>query len=333
MAVERLRHVVTASQAGLRLDAWLGRWLQRELRVDLSKSAVRRVIMAGTVAVDGRPSRRPGLVLENGHRIDARIDLDRLPVTPASRPVAQASWLANRTLFEDRWLLAVDKPPGLLLHASADPRRSDLVTIVRRLLAARPGRGTSPDIHLGVHHRLDVDTSGVVLFTVDPAANAGLARAFTLRQVEKVYHAIVARPASSPPRAWSCRARLASAGTGRRARMIENDEGVPAETSFVVRERVREALLVEARPATGRKHQVRAHLAISGLPILGDERYGGAGGAGGVSAPRVMLHARALRLSHPVLGTPLEIVCPYADDFRGVWLRLGGSLDSPDASR
>jgi 23S rRNA-/tRNA-specific pseudouridylate synthase len=134
--------------------------------------------------------------------------------------------------------------------------------------------------------------------------------------------------------AWVERAPLALVGAGRRARMtVVPEGGMAAETAFAIRDLMGAALIIEARPASGRKHQIRAHLAARGLPILGDVRYGGATVAGGAPVPRVMLHARALRLLHPVLGTPLDIGCPWPDDFRALVARLGGSLDSHEGSR
>jgi RluA family pseudouridine synthase len=313
----------------MRLDMVLAQWLPGELGRDLSKSAIRRLVMAGAVLLDGRPVRRPGLPLQAGHRLEARIDLAR--VFPG--PGVVEGGPAIEILYEDAWLLAVAKPAGLLVHATADKRRPDLFTLLRNALSARSGGRPASEPYLGLHHRLDVDTSGVMLFTIDPTANASLARAFADHQVEKVYRALAARSAVVLPDTWIERTPLALAGAGRRARMRAAAGGLTAETAFTIRQRLGAALLIEARPAGGRKHQIRAHLAIGGLPILGDTRYGGAETIAGAPVGRVMLHAWALRLRHPVTGTPLEIGCPYPDDFRGLLTALGGSLDTPHASR
>jgi RluA family pseudouridine synthase len=200
----------------------------------------------------------------------------------------------------------VAKPAGVVMHATADPRRADLFNTVRALRALP---------YLGLHHRLDVETSGVVLFTKRERANAALADQFARSEVRKVYHAIVARPRRDVPPRWRVENRLAMAGTGRTARMQEALTGAHAATGFAILERLHAALMVEARPETGRKHQIRAHLAGSQLPILGDARYGGPPRAGGCVAPRVMLHAYSLSLRHPVTGSPLTISCPYPQDF------------------
>jgi RluA family pseudouridine synthase len=305
---------VRADRAGARLDAFLGEWLPGVLDVTVSKSDIRRLVMAGAVSVNRRPVRRPGMTVEPSDRVDATIDPRRLHgARAADEPAAHVT-----VLFEDAWLLAVAKPAGLQVHASADAARRDLFTLVREMLARR-----SPDPYLALHHRLDLDTSGIVLFSTDAAANEGLARAFAERRAEKVYHALTIRPASAPCSAWTETGALARCGTGRSARMAVAAGGLESETAFRVARGLRGALLVEARPRTGRKHQVRAHLAAAGLPILGDRRYGGPARAGGEPVPRAMLHASTLVLVHPVTGRPLEIRCPWPDDFSSLVERLG----------
>ncbi len=328
MAAIRRSTTISPGRAGARLDDFVASWLADELGRELPRSAVRRLVMAGAVAVDGRLARRPGLPLRAGSRVEARVDQARLPPATAGQWGSGATGAAAgvpEVLYRDRWLLAVAKPAGLQVHASADPRRPDLFSVVRAWLAgpSRPGSLPAEAPYLGLHHRLDADTSGVMLFAIDPAANAGLSRAFAGREVEKVYHALVARPAAAPPRRWVERSPLAPTGSGRRARMAAAPaDGQPAETAFAVSRRWRHALLVEARPRTGRKHQVRAHLAAAGLPILGDARYGGAASIAGRPVSRAMLHALSLRLSHPVTGDLLEIHCRYPDDFRSLLLAL-----------
>lgn len=269
--------------------------------------------MSGVVLVNGSPLRRPGHAVDARARLDAAVDERRLAT--GSEPGR-----AIDVLFEDAALIAVAKPAGLAVHATADPARADLFTLVRRHLAAREGASAplAPLPYLGLHHRLDRETSGIVVFTKQAAANAGLARQFAERGVEKVYHALTRRPAGAVDRSWHVSNRLSQAGTGRRSR-VEGVAagGAEAETMFAVLERFSSALLVEARPLTGRKHQIRAHLS-PGCAILGDVRYGGPERVGHTHVPRVMLHARLLRLRHPITGAPLEIACEYPDDFREI---------------
>lgn len=207
-------------------------------------------------------------------------------------------------LFEDADLIAVDKPPGLPTVPTADPARPSLVRQLEAELRERGFRGT-----LGVHQRLDRDTSGVVMFTKTPEANPGLARQFAAGEVRKTYLALVARPRRTLREAWSVESRIGRVGKGRMASVATG--GQPARTDFRLVGRWPLALLVEARPRTGRTHQIRVHLAESGLPVLGDAVYGGVSRG----AERSLLHAAVLELRHPVTGAPLRIESPLPAAF------------------
>jgi RluA family pseudouridine synthase len=298
----RLRTAV--SHQGQRLDVVLGTWLAEALGRPLSKSFLRRLIMAGGVQLDGRPTRAPGRPLDAGQALLARIDASRLP--PTSEASDEAFAVRPAILFEDDALIAVDKPPGLPTVPTADPVRPSLVRAVEtHLQRTSAWKGV-----LGVHQRLDRDTSGVVLFAKAPAANPALAQAFAGREVNKTYHALTMRPRRLPPSSWRVSDRLAAVAKGRMGRV--EGSGQAAVTDFMLLEVFATGLLVEAHPRTGRKHQVRVHLAEAGLPVLGDPLYGDPGGA----APRVMLHAWRLELAHPVTGAPLVIESPWPPDFR-----------------
>jgi 23S rRNA-/tRNA-specific pseudouridylate synthase len=239
-----------------------------------------------------------------GQRVEAVVRPDLLAAR-AERTDRAFRLTGRAVLFRDAVLLAVDKPPGLPTHATADPGRPSLVGHVERYLGAR-----GAPRYVAVHQRLDRDTSGVVLFATDRRANEGLAGAFAGRLVEKTYLALTARPAAVPD--------------GRRLVSLPLER--PAETEVVVREVLPDALLVEARPRTGRKHQVRAHLAHAGMPILGDPVYGDAGGR----APRPMLHASRLALPHPLTGARLVIESPLPADFAVLLARLRKTRASAD---
>lgn len=273
------------------------------------------MVLAGAVRVDGRVVRSPRLILRPGQRIDAQVRSGAL-ASPVVRTDRAFRLTASRVLFEDAWLLAVDKPPGLPTHRTADPRRDSLVECVRRYLSER---GDGRD-YLAVHQRLDRDTSGVVLFALDPAANPGLAQAFGHRGVDKRYLALVEiRPGAPGGRRLVVREPL---GTGAAAGRVEvMPGGLFAETEIRVLERSGPLALVEVRPSTGRKHQIRAHLAHLRWPILGDGVYGGRTAVAGVEARRPFLHAARLALPHPLDGRSLEIASDLPDDFREALLR------------
>ena len=277
----RLRLVADARHAGRRTDEVAREWVTEVLGRVPSKAAVRRLIMAGALRVRGRPLRAPGRLVESGAPLELTVRPELL-----HRDEEPSSLDASRILHEDAALIAVDKPPRLPTVATADPRRAHLVGLLERLVGAGG---------LAVHQRLDQDTSGVVLFVKDPAANAGVAAQFAAHTVQKTYLALTVRPARLPAPRWR-----AESGT--------------AVTDFVLVEALPRGLLVEAHPRTGRKHQIRIHLAEAGMPILGDARYGG----GAAAAPRVMLHASRLRLLHPLSGAPLSIASPVPADFQAV---------------
>ncbi|MCA9656369.1 MAG: RluA family pseudouridine synthase [Myxococcales bacterium] len=217
---------------------------------------------------------------------------------------------ARRILYEDADVLLVDKPPGLVSHATVDPRRDHLVAALRRLLRARDGEAG----HLGLVHRLDRDTSGVVLLSRRAEHDATLGAAFAEHRIEKVYLAIVraAGGASFPAGTIEQRAPLAPGrGPGGRT-LVVRAGGKPSRTELRARLSEGELVLVEARPRTGRTHQIRVHLAELGFPILGDALYGGAE----PDVKRLLLHAWCLGLPHPRTGEPLRVVAPPPRAFR-----------------
>jgi len=200
---------------------------------------------------------------------------------------------------------------------TADPSRPSLVRELEREL--REHKGTE---YLGVHQRLDLDTTGIILFTKTAAANPGLAAQFAAGRIKKTYLALVRRPRGKLRRNWSCESRLKRVGRGRMASVA--DGGVVARTQFRVVRDWPTAVLVEARPRTGRKHQIRVHLAESRMPILGDVTYG----PHVKSAARCLLHASRLELVHPVNGRKLVIESPLPVDFERALSRLGGRLSA-----
>jgi RluA family pseudouridine synthase len=315
----RLSLRTTAIHAGRRLDGVLTEWLPEALGRPVSKAKIRKLVIAGAVRVDGLVSRRPGSPVAAGHALDVRVRLSLLvDRTSRDQPFALT---AARILYEDDQVIAVDKPPGLPTPPTVDPGRPSLFAAVRSWLSERAGR----EAYLGLHQRLDRDTSGVVLFAKDPRANPALADAFAGHRVVKIYHALAGLPGHRPPRHWQVRSSLASVGRGAAARVKSvTDGGSPAETDFAVLEILERGLVVEARPRTGRKHQVRVHLAEAGLPILGDDLYGGRGPVG-LTIPRLMLHAVRLELLHPTTRAPLVIGSPYPEDLRQVRIALGVS--------
>lgn len=307
MPVRKLRLLATAEHAAKRLDDALAGWLPEALARSVSRAKVRKLIMAGAVHWNGRPVRIASKTLQPGASIEVYVDLAKLFSDSASRdkPFELAP---DRILFEDEDLIAIDKPPGIPLHPTADAARDNLFAAVQRFLSKRDG-STKP--YLGIHQRLDRDTSGVVLFTKSERVNAAVGRLFSEHQAVKIYQAITATRTSTQ-KEWTIRNYLGKIGTkSKRARYGSVKGGDLAETFFRVIEEHPRGMWVEAIPKTGRTHQIRVHLAEYGLPILGDDLYGADSG----SAQRLMLHAAELIFQHPVTGFKVSIKSPLPRDF------------------
>jgi RluA family pseudouridine synthase len=227
-------------------------------------------------------------------------------------------------LFEDDWLLAVAKPAGLPSQPTLDPSRPSMQSELKSFLKKRDGR----EPYLALHHRLDRDTSGVLLFVKDPKANAGVGAMFSEKTAQKTYHALCALGAGCAE-SWEVKNYLGE--KGREGKTVKygsvKSGGDPAQTFFKELERLAEASLVEATPKTGRTHQIRVHLSECGHAILGDPLYGGPTTLmlpSGVrlKISRVMLHARSLGFRHPMTNEDVLVECDWPSDFAQVVERL-----------
>jgi len=296
------RFELAPAETGRRLDEILAERLGLHLDRRVSKSEARKLIVVGAVRLRGRPVRQPGLAAPSAAPVEVLLKSER-PRTPERRFVLTR----REVLYEDAVLIAVDKPAGLPTHPTVDPLRASLASAVKTYL----GDGA----YLGIHQRLDRDTTGVVLFAKHESANASLAEQFEERRVGKVYRAWCAPASRRVPEGWRATDRL-GALDAKPPRIGIRSDGSEAVTDFAILERLPEAWLVEARPLTGRKHQIRVQLAAAGLPILGDVLYGGPSRAGSRKVERALLHAASLELAHPLTGKPLRIESPLPSDFR-----------------
>jgi RluA family pseudouridine synthase len=211
-------------------------------------------------------------------------------------------------LLIDDHLLAVNKPAGLpTLPDGYDKSAPCLINQLKQQFE-----------RVWVVHRLDKETSGVIVFARTAEVHRALNITFDSREVHKVYHAIVI---GAP--AWEDHTidlPLRPDGDRRHRTVIDRARGKPAVTRVRVLERFTQHSLIEARPETGRTHQIRAHLAAIDLPLAGDVLYGGAA----TIMQRTALHARTIELAHPVTRDPLHITAPYPPDFVQTLQQLRG---------
>jgi len=293
-----VRLTIPLEMAGLRLDQALARLLPGE-----SRSRLARLIEEGHVRVDGEPaaSRRK---LKSGESVD--VALVARPVDEAFRPEA----IALAVVHEDDDVLVVDKPPGLVVHPGSGNWAG---TLLNALLHHAPATASLP--RAGIVHRLDKDTSGLLVVAKNEAAQAELVRQLQARSVKRTYVALVRGRLEAPA--------TVDAPIGRhpvhRTRMAVVASGKPAVTHLRVREAFARHTLLECDLETGRTHQIRVHLASIGHPIEGDPVYGGRGER---LLPRQALHAWKLAFRHPRTGEAMRFESPLPADLRALLARL-----------
>ncbi len=290
----------------------------------VSKSKIRRLIVAGAVSVSGRQTRNPASQVLPGHRIMVFIDTEKLTFEKTPDDIA-FEMSESLILFEDDAIIAVNKPAGIPTEATIVASRDSLHAALKRYLWTRDKTRNEP--YVGVHHRLDRETSGVILFTKTRAVNAPVHALFEEHLARKEYEALTAiahggsakqrESALCPGYTFSVENSLdrISAKSAQAKWGAVTSGGAHAFTNFEILERFKLALRILALPQTGRTHQIRVHLSRLGFPLLGDPLYGGPARLGSISIPRVMLHARSLSFPHPVTGTPMSIQVPLPEDF------------------
>lgn len=271
-----------------------------------------------------------GRVTVNGTRcLDpaARVPADSVVVVNVGGPKLRGGPLAAEAIvFADRDIVVVDKPAGMLTVADEAGNRDTLADYTRTLLRATGGHGV--DVPLGVVHRIDRDTSGLVVFARTPTAKRVLAAQFRAHDLERVYHAI-AHGAVAPARVetWLIPDRgdglRGSFGHFRRAKGAPPDNARQSLTRVTPLAALAGATLVECRIDTGRQHQIRIHLAELGHPLLGERVYIRDYAGTPIVAPRTMLHARKLGFVHPRNGNRVSFERPPPADFDAIIAALG----------
>ena len=288
-----LRFTVDPAAAGQRLDHFL-----QENIPDHSRARLQAWIKEGRVLVDGLPS-RASQMLKAGQRIEVSPgDLPPLRAEPENLPVP--------ILYADESVIAIDKPAGLIVHAGAGAHSGTLVNRLVHHFQSLSGVGG--ELRPGIVHRLDKDTSGVLLVARTDAAHRSLAAQFAGRTVEKIYLALVhGRLRKDTGRIEKPIAR----DPVRRTRMTTRlGKGRTAVTEFRVLERFDKFTYLEVRIGTGRTHQIRVHLASEGHPVAGDRLYGAPKSD---NAERMFLHAWRISFTSPASGARVMVESPLPE--------------------
>ena len=288
-----LHFIASEGESGIRLDVVVQRAMP-----DVSRSRIQQWIKGGHITVDGRAAKASD-ELKPGQTVD---------VHPASAPPlrAFAEEIPLDILYEDEHLVAVNKPAGMVVHLGAGQTEG---TLVNALLGRYGALSTGGEAERpGIVHRLDKDTSGVLLVARNDAAHLRLAEQFSTRKIGKVYlalvqgvvpgdHSRIDKPIERDPRH---RLRMtARSGVGRKSitEYTEIDRVPVSKPAFT---------LLEVRILTGRTHQIRAHMASIGHPVAGDELYGAAKGP----LNRFFLHAHRIEFTHPATGKAMTLEAP-----------------------
>ena len=302
MVSEQIIHL-EVNQAGLRLDQYLAQNFP-----DLSRTQLKKLIQQGKVLVSRQPA-KPSLPVQPGDQV--RLHLP----APESRTL-QAEAVPLELVFEDEDLVVINKPAGMVVHPAFGHTSG---TLVNALLARYPELRDMAEVDSdttgrpGIVHRLDQDTSGLIIVARTPEALQQLRRHFKSRQVDKIYLALVLGQPEAPEG-------IIEVPLGRdprhRQRIAPLAEGKPARTRYRVLESYNGYSLLEIGLETGRTHQIRVHLAWLKCPVVGDTVYGRKKNPLGLD--RQFLHAWQLHFRHPRTGEDLHLEAPLAADLQTV---------------
>jgi 23S rRNA pseudouridine1911/1915/1917 synthase len=308
---QRVEIAIGAAEEGLRLD----RALQQRL-AELSRTRLKQLILDGQITQQGEVSRDPAQRVRCGQSF-----VVTLPAPEEAEPAAQAMTLDIR--FEDAHLIVLDKPAGLVMHpAPGNPEGTLVNALIAHCGASLSGIGGVR--RPGIVHRIDKDTSGLIVAAKTDLAHQGLSRDFAARRITRAYAAFVW--GVPVPAAGEIEGNIGRSPQNRKKMaVVPESRGKPAVTRYRIERAFDDtAALVECRLLTGRTHQIRVHLAHAGHPLIGDHIYGtragravarsGPLGAAIFAFPRQALHARLLGFAHPATGERLEFASPLPAD-------------------
>jgi 23S rRNA pseudouridine1911/1915/1917 synthase len=314
-----ITHIVTEKHIGKRLDIFIGHY-----EPHISRSRIQTLIHEGLALVNGR-SEKPGYKVKLGENVTLQLPERKVyEVLPEPIPLS--------VIYEDSHMIVLNKPPGLVVHPAPGNYTGTLVNALLYHYGSLPSSGPgvlgSERERAGIVHRLDKDTSGVMVVARTQESLRALSAQFKERIVQKRYLALVAGVIKKG-------SGTIEAGLGRHVKerkkiSVHTHKAREAVTLYKVKERYKNSTLVEVEIKTGRTHQIRVHLAHIGHPVLGDSTYGGtrAVKSGEGMIIRQMLHAESLSLLHPVTGHPMTFTAPPPADMQEVINRLRAAVTS-----
>lgn len=287
----------TDEDAGKRLDTYL-----REHSTDLSRSRIAALIEGGFASVDGTPELKPSRRIEAGHAY-------RLCVPRPKETRAVAQDIPLTILYQDADIAVIDKPCGMVVHPASGNTDGTLVNAL--LYHVRDLSGIGGEMRPGIVHRLDKDTSGILLVAKNDHAHAALSEQFKARTMEKHYLAVAYGRFSKDSGVID--APIDRHPTDRK-RMAVVPNGKPSRTEWTVLESLTGATLLDVHLLTGRTHQIRVHMKSIGHPLLGDAVYAPHIKLP-VHIPRLMLHAHSIAFDHPSTGERMRMEAPVPAEF------------------
>ena len=295
--LDRVELVIGEDEAGLRADAALVR------HIDLSRSRIAALIGEGAMLVDGVAQNKPAFKLEAGQRIEFTL--------PKAKPVAiEPQNIPLDIIYQDSDIVIVNKPCGMVVHPAAGNEDRTLVNAL--MYHVHDLSGIGGELRPGIVHRLDKDTSGLILIAKNDKAHAAMGEQFKERSMEKHYRAVaygsfsedsglIDRPLARHP--------------VDRKKMAIVEGGKPSQTEWRVIGRLKGATYLDVHLLTGRTHQIRVHMQSIGHPLLGDRIYA-PNIKTAVHIPRLMLHAFSLEFTHPTTGERMRFEAPIPEKFQ-----------------
>ena len=278
---------------------------------ELSNSKIRRLVISGSVHINGKCCRIPAYTLLPGSTVEVSIDSEKLFYEKQPDDI-QFELTDDDVLFEDEWLIIVNKPAFFPVEKTIVQDRNNLhQTVIDFLYRRNPELRNPP--YVGMMHRLDRETSGAILFTKTREINGAMHDLFEDHTVTKQYRAVAFNKSKREiPDSFSVEGymtRISPKSNACKMGLVKNQEGLFSHTDFTVAKTEGRHVYLDCVLQTGRTHQIRVHLSSYGLPLVGDELYGGPDGFE-ENKGRIMLHSRALEFIHPKTGKTIRAESP-----------------------